>query len=201
MPLLLSLIACGPRQPLPGDGTVAEGRYANPFFGMTIRIPEGWTAVKGPDRMSRFLHYLLMMMAVQEGRVDAEMRVVPLVRLSSGTGASSDPDGAVVTVAAANLGSKLVTIKRGMDLARMMVKESPIPGKYRREPDNGLVGNHAAGTFELEWTVEGRPLFEAFSLLDRRRHMLVFHVSAATPEGLAAGKKVLESASWQVPER
>jgi hypothetical protein len=167
---------------------------------MTLSIPPGWTAVKAPASMSRFLQYFLRMMASQGGGPADDLRSVPFVRLSTDPGGGlKGPKDAVLTVAAADLGAKALTYSQALKFAGLLLENSPVPAKFRGKPHDALLGGIHAGAFETELAFKEKPLLEASRFVFRKGHVVVFHVSAASPDGLRAGLDVLESIRWRTP--
>src|SRR3954447_23864219 len=62
--------------PVPEDGTVAEGRYRNRYFGLSYPIPAGWTNQPAGPPPSDSGAYVLRELALADGaRIKAHVQI------------------------------------------------------------------------------------------------------------------------------
>ena len=151
----------------PENGTIADGRYTNGYFGLSYRLPPGWAAAEAGPEPSQSAYYVLSTL-VPQGEPNATIMIAAQDMFFSGEGYAGVADQA------REFQRSLTTIA-GMTI----------------EPDvaETKVGDHAF----YRVAYNGVGLYRSMVVAEIRCHALSFNVTARDPALLERLVRTLDS--------
>lgn len=202
---VLGLTACQPRTAaLPPDfdyGTVIDGRYDNPFFGLTLPLPSGWhlqdkeanqammeqgsRALSGDDAELR---------ARIEANYPQTATLLALFKHPVGSAVSFNPN---LIVMAENLRAAPL-VRSGpayLGQLRDALQAGQVPVAFPSELESTSLGDAAAHVLPAELTLGPATVQQKYYVNLRQRYALCVILTYHTPEDLHELEQVLASLS------
>jgi hypothetical protein len=199
---VLSITAgCGRDEP-PDAGAVKDGVYENRFFGVSLKIPEGWQ-VQDAESRKKFLQKGRQLSAgketqLQEALEQAEqntLNLLMLFRFPLGSTESYNPGFIVVAeklVEGAPIQSGtdyLAYAKRAMELSRLPYSFGAI--------SSATLGGKSFGVMDVEVNVGKSPVKQSYRATVMKGHALVFILSYKEEEDLRSEQQILQSVRFR----